>query len=76
MLTRPIAAVFAFAVFGHCGCKTSPTMPDGTRVDTGFFSKPSSILLADAFKIDGGLIRQVEAVGTGVPYPMRPGWER
>jgi hypothetical protein len=51
-------------------------MPDGTKVDTGFFSKPSSILLAEAFKIDGGLIRQVEAVGTSVPYHMRPGWGR
>jgi hypothetical protein len=69
-------AVFALAVFDHCGCKKSLTMPDGTKVDTGFFSKPSSILLAEAFKIDGGLIRQVEAVGTSVPYHMRPGWGR
>jgi hypothetical protein len=66
-------AVFALAVFDHCGCKKSLTMPNGTKVDTGFFSKPSSILLAEAFKIDGGLIRQVEAVGTSVPYHMRPG---
>jgi len=69
-------AVFSLAVFDHCGCKKSLTMPDGTKVDTGFFSKPSSILLAEAFKIDGGLIRQVEAVGTSVPYHMRPGWGR
>jgi hypothetical protein len=69
-------AVFALAVFDHCGCKKSLTMPDGTKVDVGFFNKPSSILLAEAFKIDGGLIRQVEAVGTSVPYHMRPGWGR
>jgi hypothetical protein len=69
-------AVFSLAVFDHCGCKKSLTMPNGTRVDVGFFNKPSSILLAEAFKIDGGLIRQVEAVGTSVPYHMRPGWER
>jgi hypothetical protein len=69
-------AVFALAVFDHCGCKKSLTMPDGTKVDVGFFNKPSSILLAEAFKIDGGLIRQVEAVGTSVPYHMNPGWER
>jgi hypothetical protein len=67
-------AVFALAVFDHCGCKKSLTMPNGTKVDVGFFNKPSSILLAEAFKIDGGLIRQVEAVGTSVPYHMRPGW--
>lgn len=69
-------AVVALAVFDHCGCKTSLTMPDGTKVGTGFFNKPSSILLAEAFRIDGGLIRQVEAVGTTVPYHMRPGWGR
>jgi hypothetical protein len=69
-------AVFALAVFDHCGCKKSLTMPDGTKVDVGFFNKPSSILLAEAFKIDGGLIRQVEAVGTSVPYHMGPGWKR
>lgn len=67
-------AVFAFAVFDHCGCVTELTMPDGRKVATGFFNKPSSILLAEAFKLDGGLIRQVEAVGTSVPYHMRPGW--
>jgi hypothetical protein len=69
-------AVFSLAVFDHCGCKKSLTMPNGTKVDVGFFNKPSSILLAEAFKMDGGLIRQVEAVGTSVPYHMRPGWER
>lgn len=69
-------AVFALAVFDHCGCKKSLTMPNGTKVDVGFFNKPSSILLTEAFKIDNGLIRQVEAVGVGVPYHMRPGWGR
>jgi hypothetical protein len=69
-------AVFALAVFDHCGCKKSLTMPDGTKVDVGFFNKPSSILLTEAFKIDGGLIRQVEAVGVSVPYHMQPGWGR
>jgi hypothetical protein len=69
-------AVFSLAVFDHCGCKKSLTMPNGTKVDVGFFNKPSSILLAEAFKIDGGLIEQVEAVGVGVPYHMRPGWKR
>ena len=69
-------AVFSLAVFDHCGCKKSLTMPNGTVVRHGLFNKPSSILLAEAFKIDGGLIRQVEAVGVGVPYHLSPGWGR
>ena len=51
------------------------TTPDGKTVDTGFFSRPSSILISGAFKIKGGLIQQVEAVGASVPYHMYPGWE-
>lgn len=66
--------IFASAVFDHCGCVTSLTMPDGTVVDTGFFNKPSSFLLLEAFKIGGGLIRRVEAVGTSVPNHSNPGW--
>lgn len=69
-------AVFSLAVFDHCGCKKTLTMPSGKVVDVGFFNKPSSILLAEAFKIDNRLIHQVEAVGTSVPYHMRPGWSR
>lgn len=69
-------AVFAFAVFDHCGCKRELTMPDGTVVPLAGFKRPSSILLAEAFKLEGGLIRQVEAVGTSVPYHSRPGWGR
>ncbi len=68
--------VFAFAVFDHCGCKPSLTMPDGRTVDIASFNRPSSILLAEAFKITGGLIDQVEAVGTSVPYHSDPGWGR
>ncbi len=68
-------AVFAFAVFDHCGCKPSLTMPDGRRIDISNFNRPSSILLAEAFKIQGGMIQQVEAVGTSVPYHSDPGWK-
>ncbi|HZF46088.1 MAG TPA: hypothetical protein VEZ26_07115, partial [Sphingomonadaceae bacterium] len=69
-------AVFAFAVFDHCGCKKELFMPDGRKVDIGMFNKPSSILLAEAFKLKEGLIQQVEAVGTTVPYHSDPGWSR
>ena len=67
-------AVFSLAVFDHCGCKKSLTMPSGKVVDVGFFNKPSSILLAEAFRADDKLIHQIEAVGTSVPYHMGPGW--
>ena len=69
-------AVFAFAVFDHCGCKRELTMPDGRVVPIAGFTRPSSILLAEAFSIQGELIQAVEAVGTSVPYHSDPGWGR
>jgi len=67
-------AVFALGVFDHAGTIAELTMPSGKKVDTGFFSRPSSILIAEAFKIKGNLIQQVEAVGASVPYHSYPGW--
>ncbi|MBO9575027.1 MAG: hypothetical protein J7494_04775 [Sphingobium sp.] len=66
--------VFALGVFDHSGMIPELTTPEGKKIPTGFFSKPSSILISEAFKIRGGLIQQVEAVGASVPYHMHPGW--
>lgn len=66
--------VFALGVFDHGGTIRELTTPSGQKVSTGMFSKPSSILITEGFKIRGRLIQQVEAVGASVPYHMHPGW--
>ena len=66
--------VFALGVFDHAGTIHELTMPSGKKVSTGMFSKPSSILISEAFKMQGKLIQKVEAVGASVPYHMYPGW--
>jgi hypothetical protein len=66
--------VFALAVFDHAGTIPELTTPTGKKIAVGMFSKPSSILITEAFKIKGDLIQQVEAVGASVPYHMHPGW--
>ncbi len=66
--------VFAFAVFDQAGTP-SVRLTSGEVIQSPLFARPSSILLAEAFKIEGGLIRRIEAVGAGVPYHMSPGWE-
>jgi hypothetical protein len=38
------------------------------------FPTPNSMMVFECFKIVGGLIRHVEAVGTKLPYGMAPGW--
>jgi hypothetical protein len=65
--------VFAFVVFDQAGT-TSVRLTNGQVVPMPVFNRPSSILLAEAFKIEKGFIRRIEAVGTGVPYHMSPGW--
>jgi hypothetical protein len=65
--------VFAFAVFDQAGT-TSVRLANGRVLPMPVFNAPSSILLAEAFKIEKGRIRRIEAVGTGVPYHMSPGW--
>jgi hypothetical protein len=67
-------AVLAFAVFDEAGTVHSVKLKDGRTLPTPFFNHPSSIHIAEAFKIENGLIRQIEAVGASAPYHMKTGW--
>lgn len=45
--------------------------------DAGFDSPiaaPNSMLIWELFKVAGGLIRRIEAIGVAFPYGMRAGW--
>jgi hypothetical protein len=35
---------------------------------------PNSMLIWELFKVAGGLIRRIEAIGAAFPYGMRAGW--
>lgn len=65
--------VFCFVVFHNKGVK-SVTLTDGRVVQMGRFSRPSTLLLAEVFKIQRGAIRRIWVVGNGVPYRMGTGW--
>lgn len=69
-----LGTVLAFAVFDHGGTVRSVHLSDGRDFPMPFFSRPSSIEIAEAFRIEKGKIRQIEAIGLGVPYHMSPGW--
>jgi hypothetical protein len=64
----------AFATFNHGGTVHEITTPDGRVIPMGFFNRPGSILIMEAFRIEEGLIRQVEAIGTSVSYGLKTGW--
>lgn len=66
--------VLAFAVFDHAGTKTTVRLSDGRDFPMAMFNRPSSLYIAEAFKIENGLISQIEACCASVPYHSNTGW--
>jgi hypothetical protein len=65
--------VFSFVAFHNKGVK-SVTLRDGRVVPMGGFARPSTLLLAEVFKIRRGAIKRIWVVGNGVPYRTPTGW--
>jgi hypothetical protein len=66
--------VFAFAFFDNAGGDSRfGTLPDGRRVESGP-KIPWTWAIAEAFKIERGLIGPVESVLHQAPYGMGSGW--
>jgi hypothetical protein len=66
--------VLAFTVFDHAGTKLTVRLTDGRDYPMAMFNRPSSLYIAEAFKIENGLISQIEALCASVPYHSRTGW--
>jgi len=66
--------VFSFVFFDHSGGDTRTFQtPDGRTVTAGPV-QPWTWYIAEAFKIENGLIRRIEATLDRVPYGMLSGW--
>jgi hypothetical protein len=65
--------VLAGGFIDHEGRLGEIRLTDGSLRTTHFF-RPHSFVLLEAFKVDGGKIRQVEAVFITVPYNMPSPW--
>ena len=66
--------VFAFAFFDNAGGDSRfGALPDGRRVESGP-KQPFTWQIAEAFKIERGLIGPVESVLHEAPYGMGSGW--
>jgi hypothetical protein len=65
--------VFSFAFFDHSGTVREYALADGTPV-TASVDRPFSWMIAEAFRIERGLITRIEALMTECPYGMGPGW--
>ncbi len=64
---------FTFAFFDHNAQKQDFVLTDGTVLHGGL-QAPFTWEVAEAFKIDKGQIKTVEAVLNNAPYGMKAGW--
>jgi hypothetical protein len=65
---------FAFAFFDHSGAVHNFPLSDGT-ISPGGIKAPFTWEIAEAFRVEKGKIRTVEAVLNNVPYGSKAGWE-
>lgn len=66
--------VLAFGFIDHCGRLADYQLTDGRTVASPI-RYPHSFYLAELFKIDGGMICQIEANFITVPYHMKSVWD-
>lgn len=67
--------VWACVIFDHDGTHSTVTLTDGRKIPMRGFNRPSSIDVVEAFRIENGLIRRIEMVGSGVPYHFNSAWQ-
>jgi len=65
--------VWSHAVFDQ-GTVNSGTLSNGQPFSYPGFNRPSSILVTEAFLIEGGKIRRVEMIGPAATYHLRSPW--
>ena len=65
--------VLAFVFFDHAGNILTVTLSNGKTIPIGV-TRPWTWEIAEMFKVERGLIRQIEAVLGEVPYGMNSGW--
>jgi len=66
--------VLSHGFIDHCGALGDYELTDGTKV-TSPIRRPHSFYLAEIFKIDHGMIHQIEANFITVPYHMKSPWD-
>jgi len=65
---------FAFGFFDHAGNVHDFPLSDGT-ISPGGIKAPFTWELAEAFRVEKGKIKVVEAVLNNAPYGMKSGWD-
>ena len=63
----------AWVFFDHSGTVPEVTLTNGTTISIGI-SAPFTWQIAEAFRIENGLITRIEAILQPCPYGMKPNW--
>jgi len=66
---------FGVYMFQHRGLATIQGKDGETRPAPYFNGQPVTMPMAEMFKMVGGKIREVEAIGMQLPYGAGTGWE-
>lgn len=73
VVDRERGLVFAFGFFDHAGNVRNVRLTNGMTFDPGVRS-PFTWEIAELFKIENGLISQIQALYQEAPYGMNSGW--
>lgn len=73
LIDTETGTVFTFVFFDHSGTIPEVTLTDGRTIKTNI-DRPYTWGMGEAFKIENGEIRRIEAVMASMPYGMPPNW--
>jgi hypothetical protein len=73
VIDQATGTVFALAFFDHSGTVREYRLADGTPIRSQV-ERPFSWMIAEAFRIERGLIVRIEALMSECPYGMGSGW--
>lgn len=76
LVDRERGLVLAFAQFNHPGTTLYADIPGAGRFKMpNFVIRPSSLVLFELFKVQGGLIHRIHGITLGVPYLQPDSWQ-
>jgi len=76
VIDEKIGIVVGTFMFNHPGNVKSANVPGVGQVPMPpVTQRPSSVLMAEFFKLEGGKIRQIEGISVALPFGAKTGWE-
>jgi hypothetical protein len=76
VIDEKMGIVVGMFMFNHPGNVKSANVPGVGQVPMPpVTQRPSSVLMAEFFKLEGGKIRQIEGISIALPFGAKTGWE-